>query len=237
MNKKTTRQRHTKDARAQNTSTAKVSLRRPRAASPKGKASREDQSTGITLSESEIKIESLFISLRWLFLLTVAGVIGINTMFKATEFPGTVIALLIVGGVANIIATITLLKNALSKAIQNVMLVQDIGLTLGFIAGSGGAESPLLFVSLIPMVAAALRFTRLYGLIVVLGIVLVYWSITWNQQKLSLAMPLNELTLRALPFLINGIVLLLAGGALSQTGVRIKQALIVEREKQERSAN
>ncbi len=235
MSKRIASHRRTKDnVRAQDKSTRKTSLKRTRP--PGEKALRQDRSTGIPLSESEIKIESLFISLRWLFLLTVAGIIGINTMFRSSEFPSEIIALLVVGGVANIIATIMLFKNALSKAIQNVMLIQDIGLTLGFIAGSGGAESPLLFVSLIPIVTAALRFTRLYGLIVVLGIVLVYWGITWDQQKLSLTMPLTELIVRALPYLINGMILLLAGGALSQIGVRIKQALIAEREKQEYEA-
>jgi signal transduction histidine kinase len=236
MDKKKTRQRRAKDPSTQDTSTAKISLSRLRTAKSTAQAPRENQSTGTPLRESEIKIESLFISLRWLFLLTVAGVTGINTMFRASEFPDVIIALLIVGGVANIIATIALFKNALSQAILNVMLVQDIGLTLGFIAGSGGADSPLLFVSLIPIVTAALRFTRLYGLIVVLGIVLVYWGITWNQLHFSTTMPFNELALRAVPYLINGIILLLAGGALSQIGVRIKQTLIAERQKQEHEA-
>ena len=232
MNRKTTRKRHAKDASPQDTSGSKSAFKRRPATEKEAKAA----NSGPSLSESEYKIELLFISLRWLFLLSVAGVIGINTIFKASEFPSAIIALLIVGAVANIIATIALFKNALSKPIQYVMLVQDIGLTLGFIAGSGGAESPLLFVSLIPMVTAALRFTRLYGLIVVLGIVLVYWGITWHQLQFSTTMPLDVLTLQALPYLINGIVLLLAGGALSQVGVRIEQALISEREKQEHEA-
>ena len=237
MNKKTTKQRRTKNAPSQNTSSGNSSNKRARTARAKVEETPQDPSASAApMSESEVKIEWLFISLRWLFLLTVAGVIGINTMFKATEFPSVVIALLVVGGVANIIAMITLFKNALSKAIKNVILIQDVGLTLGFIAGSGGAESPLLFVSLIPMVTASLRFTRLYGLIVVIAIVLAYWAITWQQHNFSLTMPLSELMLQAVPYFINGIILLLAGGALSQVGVRIKQALLSEREKREHEA-
>jgi signal transduction histidine kinase len=232
MNKKTTKQRRAKNARSQDTSSSNNSNKRTRTARAKVAETLQDQSASAPMSESEVKIEWLFISLRWLFLLTVAGVIGINTVFEAAEFPSVVIVLLIVGGVANIIAMITLFKNALTKAIKNVILIQDIGLTLGFIAGSGGAESPLLFVSLIPIVTAALRFTRLYGLIVVVGIVLAYWAITWQQHRFSLAMPLSELMVQAVSYFINGIILLLAGGALSQVGVRIKQALISEREKQ-----
>jgi len=231
MNKKTTKQKRAKDTPAGN-----GVVKQTRASRAKDRKPSQDQNASAPMSESEVKIEWLFVSLRWLFLVTIAGVIGINTIFSATEFPSAIVALLVVGGVANVIAMITLFKNALGPAVKNVMLIQDIGLTLGFIAGSGGAESPLLFVSLIPMVTAALRFTQLYGLAVVFGIVLAYWAITWNQHQFSLTMPLNELMLRGLPYLINGIVLLLAGGALSQVGVRIKQALISEREKQEHEA-
>jgi len=188
------------------------------------------------LSESEFKIEWLFINLRWFFLLAVAGVIGIDVALKSLQFPSAVLALLVVGSVANVIALATLLQNALSKSIQQVMLIQDLGLTLGFIAGSGGTESPLLFFSLIPITTAALRFSRLYGITVVVAVVLAYWAITWTQKGLSLAMPIGELITRAFPYFTNGLVLLLAGSAVSQIAVRIKQALVTEREKQEREA-
>lgn len=94
MNKKTTKQKRTReDTHAQDAPPEKITRKRTRLSDPK--AVRPEQSTETVLSESEIKIESLFISLRWLFLLTVAGVIGINTMFRAEEFPSAIIALLL----------------------------------------------------------------------------------------------------------------------------------------------
>lgn len=188
------------------------------------------------MSESEIKIEWLFISLRWVFLLAVAGVISLEAVMNDTQFPSTTIALLVVGSVANIMVMIALLQNAMRKAVQRVVLIQDVGLALGLIAGTGGTGSPLLFVSLIPMATAALRLSRLYGLIVVFGVVLVYWFIAWHQTGLSMAMSFPQLAGRALPYFSNGIVLLLAGSAISQIGVRIKQTLLTEREKHERVA-
>lgn len=188
------------------------------------------------MSESEIKIEWLFINLRWFFLLAVAGVTGIDVIINDTKFSNTVILLLFAGGIANIMGMIALLQNSMSKAVQRVMLIQDIGLALGFIAGYGGIESPLLFASLIPIATAALRFSRLYGLIIVAIVVLGYWTIAWNQAHLSLTMPFNELTARAFSYLANGIVLLVAGSAVNRIGVRIKQVLTTEREKQEQEA-
>jgi len=188
------------------------------------------------LSESELKIEWLFVNLRWFFLVAVAGVIGIEAAIKSLQFPGVVIALLLVGCAANVMTMVALLQNTLSPGIQRMTLLQDIGLTLGFITGSGGTESPLLFFSLIPITTAALRFSRLYGLSVVISVVLAYWAIVWNQHGFALTTPFSTLMTQAFPYFTNGIVLLLAGSAVSQIGVRIKQALTAEREKQEREA-
>ena len=49
-------------------------------------------------------------------------------------------------------------------------------------------------------------------------------------------MPFGELAVQAFPYLANGIILLVAGSAINQIGVRIKQALVAEREKQEKEA-
>jgi signal transduction histidine kinase len=188
------------------------------------------------MNESDFKIEWLFINLRWFFLLAVAGVIGVDAMLTAREFPAPVLTLLIVGGMANLMALIALLQNSLSPAVRTVMLFQDIGLTLGFIAGSGGTESPLLFVTLVPITTAALRFSWLHSIIIVISVVLAYWLIAWQQAALSLSLPFAELLSMAFPYLTNGFVLLLAGLAISRIGTRIKQALIEEREHHEKQA-
>ncbi|HOT92882.1 MAG TPA: histidine kinase [Anaerolineae bacterium] len=215
---------------------AKTKKRKSTVKNKAAKSTARQPKPDTALSESEIKIEWLFINLRWLFLLAVAGIAGIEAALQAAQFPSTVTALLVVGSAANMIAMVVLLQNALNKSIQSVILIQDIGLALGFIAASGSTTSPLLFFSLIPITTAALRFSRLYGLIVVASVVLVYWIIVWNQNGFSLTTPFLQLMARAFPYFTNGVILLLAGSAVSQTGVRIRQTLIAEREKKEREA-
>jgi len=216
--------------------TTQRSKPKPAKKKPPAKTARRQPEPGAILSESELKIEWLFVNLRWFFLVAVAGVIGIEAAIKSLQFPGVVIALLLVGCAANVMTMVALLQNTLSPGIQRMTLLQDIGLTLGFITGSGGTESPLLFFSLIPITTAALRFSRLYGLSVVISVVLAYWAIVWNQHGFALTTPFSTLMTQAFPYFTNGIVLLLAGSAVSQIGVRIKQALTAEREKQEREA-
>jgi len=215
---------------------AKTKKRKSTVKNKAAKSTARQPKPDTALSESEIKIEWLFINLRWLFLLAVAGIAGIEAALQAAQFPSTVTALLVVGSAANMIAMVVLLQNALNKSIQSAILIQDIGLALGFIAASGSTTSPLLFFSLIPITTAALRFSRLYGLIVVASVVLVYWIIVWNQNGFSLTTPFLQLMARAFPYFTNGVILLLAGSAVSQTGVRIRQTLIAEREKKEREA-
>ncbi len=188
------------------------------------------------LRESEIKIEWLFVNLRWFFLLAVAGVLGIHAILRSLQFSSTTIILLVIGSMANVITVMALLQNTFGRSIQTMTLIQDLGLSLGFIATSGGAESPLLFFSLIPITTAALRFSRSYGIGIVIGVVLAYWALVWYKNDFSLTAPLNELLMRFFPYLTDGLVLLLAGSAVSQISVRIKQTLIAEREKQEKEA-
>ena len=188
------------------------------------------------MNESEFKIELLFINLRWFFLIAIAGVIGINVILIESQFPRSVIVLLIAGGVANMMALLALLKNSLSKGVRTLMLIQDLALMLGFISGSGGTQSPLLFVSLIPIITAALRVSWLFSMVTVLSVVTAYWAIVWQQKGLSLDMPFAEIAVQALPYFTNGVILILAGGAVSQIGTRIQHALITEREQQEQQA-
>ncbi len=188
------------------------------------------------MTESEFKIESLFINLRWFYLIAVTGIIGIDTIAKNAEFPRVVILLLILGGIANMVALIALLQKSLSYPIRTYMLLQDIGLTLGFIAGSGGTESPLLFVALVPITTAAMSFQWISCAIMIVCTVLIYWLIAWQQAGLSFNVPIGLLLLQIIPYLTNGIILLLAGFAVSRTSNRIKQSLLDEREEKEQEA-
>ncbi|MFP4396301.1 MAG: GAF domain-containing sensor histidine kinase [Anaerolineales bacterium] len=188
------------------------------------------------MHESKLQIEWLFINLRWFFLTAVMAVIGINAVINDVPFPRTVIVLLIAGAAANTLALISLLQHGGNSAVQNLMLFLDIGLTLGFVASSGGTQSPLLFVSLIPIITAAVRLSWPLSAVLTVVVVLAYWGITWWHEGFSPTMPIADLMTQSMPYLTNGIVLMVAGLAVSQIGSRIKETLLKEQEKQEQNA-
>lgn len=189
------------------------------------------------MSDSEAKLEWFFVNLRWFFLLTVAGIVGLTAIHSDTPFPAGVLALLVVGAVANLMVVIALLHNNPSKGLLRILLALDVLLTLGFIASGEGAESQLLFVSLIPITTAAVRISRLSGILLVACIVLAYWGITWNRLGLEQPFSLEGMLASSFPDISNGLILALAGGAVSQIGARIQQSLIQERERMDREAH
>ncbi len=189
-----------------------------------------------TMRESEQKIEWLFVNLRWFFLIAITVIIGANVALNDAAFPPIIIVLLISGAVTNLLAMITLLKNSLSRTVQILLLLNDIVLTLGLVFGSGGLDSPLLFVALIPIITTALRFSWPISLFIAFTTVIGYWALSWQQLSLSVGTSLRDILERGWSHLLNGLVLLLAGGAISQIGSRIKQVLIDEREEQEKEA-
>lgn len=188
------------------------------------------------MSEHEFKVEWLFINLRWFFLLAVAGIIGIEIALKEEPFPPVVLVLLIVGGVANLLLMIFMLLNAFRKPLPPAITLLDIALTLGFMAGYRGTESPLLFVSMIPIISTALRASWVPSLLVAGGIVGVYWAASWVNLGLPSTTALNVALGKMFPFLINGVVLLVAGGAVSNLGSRIKLSLEKERVREKRES-
>lgn len=187
------------------------------------------------MNNSESKIEWLFINLRWFFLVAVVSVIGLDVIVRDSVFPVSVIALLVFGGIANIIAVVALLQNASGKHIQSIMLLNDIALTLGIVAGSSKIQGQLLFVSLIPITVAAMRISWFASILLTFGVVGAYWLIAWNELGFP-SIQTSDLIFNTLPQLINGLILLIAGSAVSYIGVRIKQALLAETKQQDEEA-
>ncbi len=185
------------------------------------------------MSESEFKIEWLFSNLRWFFLIATASVTGLTAALTDTPFSQNLIVLLSIGAVANFIIMLMLMLNAFRRPIPMFTLTLDIILALGLIADSGGGNSPLLFVSLIPIITTALRFSWIASLSLAIIIVSLYWLQVWNSLNLSTDMDSRLLLANLLPYLISGLVLLLAGSAISYIGSRIKETLIMERDSRE----
>ncbi len=188
------------------------------------------------MRESALKIEWLFINLRWFFLTAVAGVVGIEAIVNAQDPPRTVILLLIVGAVGNLIAMISTLQSADFRAYPVLTLIQDIALTIGFIAASGGPNSPVLFACVIPLITTALRFSTTMSIVMAFGAVAAYLGVAWKTTGLTFDVSLLTIIKQMLPYLINSMVLLVAGSAVSDIGARIKETLTQEREQQEQEA-
>lgn len=182
------------------------------------------------------KIEWLFINLRWFLLVAVASVIGVDVILTGSTFPRPALVLLIVGSVANLTAMVALLQNANKKGIQNMMLILDILLTLGFVASSKELGSQLLFVSIIPILTMALRVSWLASILITFLIVVTYWMIAWYLGGLSPEMEITKIITQFVPHVTNGGILIIAGVAVSGTAVRIKEALLSERDEQERES-
>lgn len=186
-------------------------------------------------SESEFKIEWLYSNLRWFFLLAVGIVSTIVAISSGTEFPPAIIALLVTGGIANMLVMLLLVIRPVRSRIAPFTLILDIALTLGLIVTSGGADSPLLFISLIPIITTSLRYTWLVSLSMALLTSLLYWWSGWPKTGLSHGIDLLQL-LGAANYITNGLILLLAGGGVSYIGSRIRQHLTEERRHQEIAA-
>lgn len=188
------------------------------------------------MNESEFKIEWLFSNLRWFFLIATALVTGINALLTDTPFPSSLIALLTVGAIANFMVMLFLVINAFRRSFPIFTLVLDVILAMGLIAVSGGTTSPVFFVSFIPIITTALRFSWITSFSIALAIVGLYWTLAWNSLQLNLDMGFQEIITRSLFFITNGLVLLFAGCAVSYLGSRIRQTLIVERGQKEKAS-
>ncbi len=186
-------------------------------------------------NESEFKIEWLYSNLRWFFLLAVGVVSTITAISSGTEFPPTVIALLVIGGIANMLVMLLLILRSRRARIAPFTLILDIALTLGLILSSGGADSPLLFVSLIPIITTSLRYTWLVSVSMALLTSILYWWGSWISVGLETGITVPQV-LGAASYIANGLIILLAGGGVSYIGTRIRQNLTEERKQQELAA-
>lgn len=190
-----------------------------------------------TYDEQELKIEWLYSNLRWFFLLAVGVVTTASALSSDTEFPPAVISLLVAGGIANMLVTLLLILRSFHISMAPFTLLLDITLTLGLIVTSGGADSPLLFMSLIPIITTSLRYNWLVSLGMALLTVLIYWWGAWIETGLQSDASFQMIIGDAAPYLLNGLILLLAGGGVSYIGTRIRQQLNEERQRQELAAH
>ena len=190
------------------------------------------------MQESEFKIEWLYSNLRWLYLIAVTAVLGLQiTNAEPQEiFAPQVIALLVSGIIGNLLVMLLLMLHAFKKPMVTFTLILDISLTLGLISTTGGVESPLLFFSSILIITTALRHPFWVSLSSALGIIVVYsWSAS-QQIEISPNTNLGVIWDKYNPILTRGVVLLLAGLTISYIGSRIKKELSEEQRKFDENA-
>ncbi len=182
---------------------------------------------------SEQRIEWLFINMRWFLLLAVASVISMDVSFRGSSFPRAALVLIVVGGVANLTAMMVALQGSTNQAIRNALLLYDLLLTLGFLASAKNLQSQLLFISLVPIMTAALRNSWGSSILVTIGVVLAYWLITWTQGGYGLDASGLDILAGMSTAVVNGAVLFVAGIAVGYIGSRIQHALLREREERD----
>ncbi|MGC9357328.1 MAG: GAF domain-containing sensor histidine kinase [Anaerolineae bacterium] len=189
------------------------------------------------MTESDFKIEWLYSNLRWFYLMAVTAVLAIDEVTLSTSstvFSTAVIGLLITGAIGNLLVMLLLMLNTFNKPMSTFTLMLDISLSLGLIATTGGPDSSLLFVSFIPIITTALRYNWLVSLGVAVGNVIVYWISAWIQS--GHGTDITQLWSGFVLYGANGLVLLVAGVAVGRVGWRIKETLVVERQKHREAA-
>ncbi len=182
---------------------------------------------------SEQRIEWLFINMRWFLLLAVASVISMDVSFRGASFPRPALVLIVVGGVANLTAMMVALQGSTNRSIRNALLLYDLLLTLGFIASAKNLQSQLLFISLVPIMTAALRNSWGSSILVTVGVVLAYWLIAWAQGGYGFRGSALDIIAGMSTVIVNGAVLFAAGLAVGHIGSRIQHALVREREERD----
>lgn len=134
-------------------------------------------------SKTLTQLDWLVCNLRWLLLVSVGIVVLLDPARASARDTNTLLTLgLLLGGAAyNLLVMILLAFQVPARPLPLLTVILDALLSAGLILTSGGANSPLLFFGLFPIITAALRFDWLAGFITAAGIALVYGlAVYWN---------------------------------------------------------
>jgi len=151
---------------------------------------------------SRFQVDWLLSNIRWLLLLAVAIVAFLEPGREGESFP-LLLGLLLVGAAYNLILLLLLAFGFFPQPLPAISLLIDSLLAVAFLAATGGAESPLLFFGLFPIITAALRFGWTVSMATAGAIVVAYIFVSIRQASVS---SLSDL----FPLIINSVILLLA---------------------------
>lgn len=112
-------------------------------------------------SKPAFQMDWLLTNLRWLFIASVAIVAALAPNRPLhPAFTG----LLIAAALYNLVILFWLALRAWSRRLVVLILILDLLFLLGFYLTYGGVQTPILFIGLLPILTAALRFGWLAGL-------------------------------------------------------------------------
>ena len=137
------------------------------------------------------RIDWWIIGLRWLMLLSVIPVLLLSPALPLTKdnLPQTVLIVVMVTAVFNLVLMVLLIFDVPARLLAPAGLIVDTLVTTALLVLTGGAESPLLYYALFPILTAALRFNPIVDLITTAVISLVLFGLggTW----LNLLVPIG----------------------------------------------
>jgi signal transduction histidine kinase len=105
--------------------------------------------------------------LRWLMLLSVLPVLLLSPAAPSSidNLPQTVLILISVTAVFNLVAMVLLVFDVPARLLAPAGLIVDTLVTIALLVLTGGADSPLFYYALFPILTAALRFNPIVDLI------------------------------------------------------------------------
>lgn len=118
-------------------------------------------------SSRSSRIDWWIIGLRWLMLLSVIPVLLLSSSAPSTQadVPQTVLIVVSVTAAFNLAVMVLLIFDVPARLLAPAGLIVDTLVAIALLALTGGADSPLFYYALFPILTAALRFNPIVDLI------------------------------------------------------------------------
>jgi signal transduction histidine kinase len=162
---------------------------------------------------SRFQVDWLLSNIRWLLLLAVA-IVAVTRPGGSGESLPLLLGLLLVGAGYNLVLLLLLAFGYFPQPLSAISLLIDSLLAVAFIGATGGADSPLLFFALFPIITAALRFGWTVSVAIAFAIVVFIIVVSIRQEN---AESVSDL----FPLMISAVILLLAALITGLIGSRV----------------
>jgi signal transduction histidine kinase len=162
---------------------------------------------------SRFQVDWLLSNIRWLLLLSVAIVAFVQPGGSGESFP-LLVGLLLIGAAYNLVLLLLLAFGFFPQPLSAISLLIDSFLAVAFVSATGGADSPLLFFALFPIITAALRFGWTVSVAIAFAIVAAIIVVSIRQDSID---SLGD----GFPLVISAAILILAALITGLIGNRV----------------